>query len=322
MQRCTLLAVLAALCLSWGSSVSGQAYPIKLVRIYVGFAPGGVADIIARDFATRLQQTWGQPFVVENRAGANGTVATLALAKAPADGHTLMLTLSSHITNGLAYKNLGYDPLTDFAPVSLAASSPLVLVAHPSFPAADVRALVALARQRPGAISYATPGTGSIQHLSVELLNYLSRTKMVPVPYRGGAPAVVDVLGGQLPLTITSIPQVLQLIQTRKLKPLGVTSVKRVPVLPEVPTFAESGVGGYESELWFGVIAPAGTPASVVQKISAEIARILNLPEVRERYAAEGNRPIGSTPDQFAELLRKEQEKWTRIFRETGIKPE
>lgn len=154
------------------------------------------------------------------------------------------------------------------------------------------------------------------------LLNYLSGTRMVQVPYRGGAPAVSDVLGGQLPLTLTSIPQVFQLIQGKKLKPLGVTSVKRVEVLTEVATLAESGVGGYESELWFGLIAPAGTPAQVVQTINAEIARILNTPEVRERFVAEGNRPIGSAPGQFAELLAREQEKWTRIFKETGIKPE
>ena len=322
MRRITLLAVMAALCLSWGSGVFGQAFPSKLVRIYVGFAPGGVADIIARDLSNRLQQAWGQPMIVENRSGANGTVATLALAKAPADGHTLMLTLSSHITNGLMYRNLGYDPIKDFAPVSLVASSPLVLVAHPSFPADDVKALVALAKERPGSISYATPGTGSIHHLSMELLSFLSGTKMVQVPYRGGAPAVADVLGGQLPLTLASIPQVFQLIQSKKLKPLGVTSVKRVEVLPEVATLAESGVGGYESELWFGLIAPAGTPTQVVRKLSVEIARILNTAEIRERLVAEGNRPIGSMPDQFAELLAKEQEKWTRIFKETGIKPE
>lgn len=322
MRRFALLAATAAFFAAWCPGASAQAFPGKLVRIIVGFVPGGVADIIARDFAIRMQRTWGQSVIVENRPGANGVVATQALAKSPADGYTLMLTISSHITNGLMVGNLGYDPIKDIVPVGVIASAPLVLVAHPSFPADNIKALIAMARKRPGSISYATPGTGSIQHLSIELLNYLSGTKMVQVPYRGGAPAVSDVLGGQLPLTITSIAQVFQFIQTKKLKPLGVTSLKRVEVLPAVATFAESGVGGYESELWFGLIAPAGTPMQVVQKINAEIIRILGVPEVRERLVAEGTRPIGNTPEQFAELLVKDQEKWTRIFRETGIKPE
>ena len=322
MRRFALLAATAAFFAAWCPGASAQAFPGKLVRIIVGFVPGGVADIIARDFANRMQRTWGQSVIVENRPGANGVVATQALAKSPADGYTLMLTISSHITNGLMVGNLGYDPIKDIVPIGVIASAPLVLVAHPSFPADNIKALIAMARKRPGSISYATPGTGSIQHLSIELLNYLSGTKMVQVPYRGGAPAVSDVLGGQLPLTITSIAQVFQFIQTKKLKPLGVTSLKRVEVLPAVATFAESGVGGYESELWFGLIAPAGTPMQVVQKINAEIVRILGVPEVRERFVAEGTRPIGNTPEQFAELLVKDQEKWTRIFRETGIKPE
>lgn len=322
MRRFALLAATAAFFAAWCPGASAQAFPGKLVRIIVGFVPGGVADIIARDFANRMQRTWGQSVIVENRPGANGVVATQALAKSPADGYTLMLTISSHITNGLMVGNLGYDPIKDIVPIGVIASAPLVLVAHPSFPADNIKALIAMARKRPGSISYATPGTGSIQHLSIELLNYLSGTKMVQVPYRGGAPAVSDVLGGQLPLTITSIAQVFQFIQAKKLKPLGVTSLKRVEVLPAVATFAESGVGGYESELWFGLIAPAGTPMQVVQKINAEIVRILGVPEVRERLVAEGTRPIGNTPEQFAELLVKDQEKWTRIFRETGIKPE
>lgn len=322
MRRFVLLAATAAFFAAWCPGASAQAFPGKLVRIIVGFVPGGVADIIARDFSIRMQRTWGQSVIVENRPGANGVVATQALAKSPADGYTLMLTISSHITNGLMVANLGYDPIKDIVPIGVIASAPLVLVAHPSFPADNIKALIAMARKRPGSISYATPGTGSIQHLSIELLNYLSGTKMLQVPYRGGAPAVSDVLGGQLPLTITSIAQVFQFIQTKKLKPLGVTSLKRVEVLPAVATFAESGVGGYESELWFGLIAPAGTPMQVVQKINAEIVRFLGVPEVRERFVAEGTRPIGNTPEQFAELLVKDQEKWTRIFRETGIKPE
>lgn len=322
MRSFALLAATAAFFAAWCPAASAQAFPGKLVRIIVGFVPGGVADIIARDFSIRMQRTWGQSVIVENRPGANGVVATQALAKSPADGYTLMLTISSHITNGLMVGNLGYDPIKDIAPIGVIASAPLVLVAHPSFPVDNIKALIAMARKRPGSISYATPGTGSIQHLSIELLNYLSGTKMVQVPYRGGAPAVSDVLGGQLPLTITSIAQVFQFIQSKKLKPLGVTSLKRVEVLPAVATFAESGVGGYESELWFGLIAPAGTPVQVVQKINAEIVRILGVPEVRERFVAEGTRPIGNTPEQFAELLVKDQEKWTRIFRETGIKPE
>ena len=302
--------------------LAAQDFPNKVVRITVGFVPGGGADAVARDLGARLQDAWGQSVVVENRAGANGTVATAALAKSPPDGHTLMLTLSSHVTNPMMYQNLPYDITKDVIPVSLVASSPLVLVANPSFEAGDVKSLIALAKTRPGAIHYSTPGTGSIHHLSMELLNSLSGIKLVQVPYRGGAPAVTDVIGNQLPLTMASTVQILQLVQSRQLKPLAVTSAKRTDVLPDVPTFAEEGVGGYESELWFGLIAPAGTPPALVARINRDVARIVQSPEMRQRFAVQGARPIGSTPEEFAQFLGQEQTKWSRVIKEANIKPE
>jgi tripartite-type tricarboxylate transporter receptor subunit TctC len=299
-----------------------QDYPNKLIRILVGFVPGGGADLVARDIATRLQDTWGQSVIVENRGGANGTVATAALAKSPPDGYTLMLTLSSHITNPMMYSNLSYDVNKDIVPVSLVSAAPLVMVANPKFEVSDVKSLIALAKQKPGEVHYSTPGTGSIHHLSMELLNSLSGIKLVQVPYRGGGPSVTDVIGNQIPMTISSTVQILQLVQNKTLKPLAVTSAKRTDVLPDVPTFAEQGVGGYESELWFGLIAPAGTPAAVVTKINREVDRIVQSPDMRQRIASQGARPIGGTPQEFAAYLDREQVKWATIFKEISIKPE
>jgi tripartite-type tricarboxylate transporter receptor subunit TctC len=323
MRRLRWLAAVAGVLLCVGPApLTAQDFPNKLVRITVGFVPGGGADAVARDLGARLQDVWGQSVIVENRAGANGTVATAALAKSPPDGYSLMLTLSSHITNPMLYQNLPYDVMKDVIPVSLVASSPLVLVANPSFEASDVKSLIALAKAKPGAIHYATPGTGSIHHLSIELLNSLTGIKLVHVPYRGGAPAMTDVLGNQLPLTISSTVQVLQLVQSKQVKPLAVTSAQRTEVLPDVPTFAEEGVGGYESELWFGLIAPAGTPQAIVSRINRDVARIVQSPEMRQRFAIQGARPIGSTPEEFAQFLGQEQVKWSRVVKEANIKPE
>jgi tripartite-type tricarboxylate transporter receptor subunit TctC len=305
-----------------GGSAAAQTYPSGQIRMFSGFAAGGTVDIVARDIAAELERVFGHPVIVENRPGANGATATAALAKSKPDGLTLMVVVSGHITNSLLYQNLGFDPLKDVVPISLLAASPLLVFAHPSFAPNDIPSLVALAKEKPGTLSYSTPGTGSIQHLSMELLAYLTHTKLIHVPYRGGAPALNDVLAGHVPLSVLSVFQALSLVQEKRLKPLAVTSRGRTDALPDVPSMAESGVADYEAELWFGLIAPAGTPDDIVAKLNAAVVRYIQQPETKARFAAQGARPIGSTPAEFAALLRAEQDKWSRLFKEANIKGE
>jgi tripartite-type tricarboxylate transporter receptor subunit TctC len=317
-----LLAAGIVLAAGQGQEAGAQSYPSGPIKMFSGFAAGGTVDIVARDIAAELEKVWGQPVIVENRPGANGATATAALAKSKPDGHTLMVVVSGHITNSLLYPNLGFDPHKDVVPVSLIAASPLLVFAHPSFGPSDIKSLVALAKEKPGSISYATPGTGSIQHLSMELLAYMAQIKLVHVPYRGGAPALNDVLGGHVPVSVLSVFQALSLVQEKRLKPLAVTSRGRTEALPDVASMAESGVPGYEAELWFGLIAPAGTPDDVVAKVNAAVVRYIQQPETKARLAGQGARPIGSTPAEFAALLRSEQDKWSRLFKEANIKGE
>jgi tripartite-type tricarboxylate transporter receptor subunit TctC len=311
----TTFFVLASACVQ----ATAQTYPTEQIHLYVGFAAGGSTDIIARDLGHELEQVWRQSVVVENRPGANGAVAAATLAKAKPDGHTLMMVVSGHITNSLLMPNLGFDPIKDFAPVSLVASSPLLVFAHPSFPPNDVKSLIALAKEKPGTISYATPGTGSIQHLSLELLSYLAGIKLIHVPYRGGSLALNDVLGGHVPLSVLSVFQALPYLQQKQLKALAVTSQKRVDVLPDVPFLAESGVPGYEAALWFGIIAPAGTPEPIVAKINADVARIIRSPQMQAKLALQGADAVGSTPAEFTAFMRAEYEKWGRVIKEAHI---
>jgi tripartite-type tricarboxylate transporter receptor subunit TctC len=298
-----------------------QVYPGRLVRFIVGFPPGGSVDIITRDIANQLAAAWGQTVLVENRSGANGTIGTAALATSPPDGYTLMMTVSSHITNPFLYRQLSYDVRKDFAPVGLVASSPLVILANPSFAVSDIRTLLSTAKQKPDDITYSTPGIGSVQHLSIELMNYLAGTKMIHVPYRGGAGALSDLLSGQVQLSILSIVQALPFIQQNQVKVLAVTTANRSPLLPNVPTLAESGVGGYESSLWYGIIAPAGTPAPIIARVNRDVMRTVTAPEMRTRLSAQGADPIASTPQEFDSFLKDEYAKWERVFRETGIRP-
>jgi tripartite-type tricarboxylate transporter receptor subunit TctC len=303
-------------------AAAAQNYPSEPVHLFVGFAAGGSTDIIARDLGHELEKVWGQPVVIENRPGANGAVAAATLAKARPDGHTLMMIVSGHITNALMSPSLPFDPIKDFSPVSLVGSSPLLVFAHPSFPASDIKTLIALAKEKPGTISYATPGTGSIQHLSMELLAYLADIKLIHVPYRGGSLALNDVIGGHVPLSVLSVFQALPYLQNKQLKALAVTSTKRVDVLPDVPTLSESGVPGYEAALWFGIIAPAGTPEAVVAKINADVKRIIQSPEMRAKFALQGADPIGSTQAEFLAFMRAEYEKWGRVIRQAHIAPQ
>ena len=260
--------------------------------------------------------------VIENRPGANGATATQSLVASKPDGQTLMMILSGHITNSYLYPNTGFDPLKDVTPVSLAASSPLAIVANPNFPASDIKALVAAAKDKPNSISYATPGVASIQQLSLELLAYMTGTKFVHVPYRGGAPALTDTMGGHVPLAVLSVLQVMPQVEAKQLKALAVTSRERTDVWPDVPSIAEQGVPGYDAELWFGVIAPPGTPDAIVDRLNKEIVSYLKSDAMKAKLAAQGARPIGSSRAEFADFMRAEQEKWGKVLKEIQIKPE
>jgi tripartite-type tricarboxylate transporter receptor subunit TctC len=316
--------VIAALTLylALGSATSAQTYPSGPIRWLVGFTAGGTADMISRDIASDLEKALGQPVIVENRPGANGSSATAALVAAKPDGQTLMMILSGHITNAFLYSSLGFDPLKDVTPISLVASSPLAIVANPKFPPSDIKSLVAAAKEKPNTISYATPGVASVQQLSLELMAYMTGTTFVHVPYRGGAPALNDTIGGHVPLAVLSVLQVMPQVEAKQLKPLAVTSKTRTDVWPDVPSIAEAGVAGYEAELWFGVIAPAGTPDAIVTRLNKEITRFIRSDFMRQRLATQGARAIGSSREEFAAFMRTEQDKWGKLLREIQIKAE
>jgi len=299
---------------------AAQTYPSGQIKIFVGFPPGGTTDIIARDIGIELEKAWRQTVIVENRAGANGAIAAAQLARLPADGHTLMMIVSGHVTNPLVADNAGYDAIKDFTAISLVASSPLLIFAHPSFAANDIKGALSLAKDKPGTIGYATPGVGSIQQLSMELMAHLSGTKFIHVPYRGGAPALNDTIAGHVPLSVLSVFQALPYIQDGRLKALAVTSLKRTNVLPNVQTVAEAGVANYEASLWFGLIAPAGIPPAIVAKLNAEVTRIVNMPQMLEKLTRQGVAPIASKPDAFTAYMKSEQEKWSQVIKAANIK--
>jgi tripartite-type tricarboxylate transporter receptor subunit TctC len=297
-----------------------QTYPNGPIKIVTGFPPGGTADILAREIGAELEKSWRATVIVENRPGANGALAAAQLAKLAADGQTLMLIVSGHVINPLLSPNAGYDAGKDFTAISLLASSPLLIIAHPSFPANDIKGALALAKAKPGTIGYATPGVGSIHHLSMELMAYLSGTQFIHVPYRGGAPALNDTIAGHVPLSLLSVFQVFGHIQQGQLKPLAVTSLKRADVLPNVQTVAEAGVANYEAALWFGLIAPAGLPAATTGKLNSEVNRILKTPAMRDKLEKQGVLPIASTPEEFSAYMKTEQEKWARVIKAANIK--
>jgi tripartite-type tricarboxylate transporter receptor subunit TctC len=309
-------------CLAVSAAASfAQSYPAKPVKMLVGFPPGGGTDVVARSLAAELSKSLGQQFIVENKGGANGVIATTELAKAPADGYTLMMTISSHVTNTVLYPKLNYE-LKDFQPISIVATSPFVLIAHPSFKPNNVNELVTLAKAKANSVDYGSPGPGSTQHLSMELMSLMAGVQMTHIAYKGGAPALTDLLAGQIPLMFMTTVQSLPFLKDKKVKALAVSTAKRTPVLPDVPTIAESGVAGYESDVWFGVIAPAGTPRPIVDKLHAEIVRIVKTPEMQKSLAGQGAEPVGNTPGEFAALIKAEHAKWADVIKRTGIKPE
>jgi tripartite-type tricarboxylate transporter receptor subunit TctC len=303
-----------------GYAVAQTIYPQKLVRIIAGFPPGGFADSSSRVVAQRLSAAWGQQVIVENRAGANGLLASEFTAKSPPDGHTLFMTSPGLTTNPMLYTRRQSDPLKDFTAVTLVAGIPNVLVVHPAVPVKNVKELLALARAKPGTLTQASAGAGSPGHLSGELLQLIAGVKFIHVPYKGSAPALVDVVGGHIDLSLPSISSSVNQVKEKRLRGLGVTMAKRSSLLPDVPSIGES-VPGYEVVGWYGLVGPAGIPKDVSAKISGEVARMLTVADVRERFLREGAEPIGSTPEAFSAFLVEDQAKWAKVIKAAGIKP-
>ena len=302
---------------------SGAAFPAKPLRIISPYSPGGLGDSFPRAVASGLAESLGQPVIVENRPGASQAIGMQVAAKAPPDGHTMVFgSVTSLAINPAVSKELPYDPVKDFAPLSLCVTTPLYLVVHPSVPATTVKDLVALARRQPGRLTFASGGNGSSNHLAGELLKLLAGIDMIHVPYKGNAPTLTDLLGGQVSMTFGIAHQFLPHVKTGRLRAIAVTTAKRTAFAPQLPTIAESGLEGYEISAWQGILAPAGTAKEIVGRMSSEIGRILRQPDVVERLTAEGAEPVASTPEAFGEYLRAELARWSRIGREAGIRIE
>ena len=306
-------------CAAGVQTAHAQAFPSGPMRVVVPFPPGGGTDILARQIAQRLNEAWSVPVVVDNRPGANGSIGAAFVAKAPADGHALIVVPSGFAVNPSIYKSLPFDAVRDFAPVSQLASSPLILCVHPSFPPRSVKELVAFLKARPGQIDFGSSGNGSPPHLATELFKLLTGTRMTHIPYKGAGPATVDLISGQIPIYFMNALSAVPHIRAGRLRALGATSSKRFEGLPEIPSIAEAGVPGYDMTNWYGMLAPGGTPRPVVAKVQTEVARILNLPDLRERLTKEGAAVVASTPEQFALFLRAEIEKAAKIVKASGM---
>lgn len=308
---------LAALLL-FAAAAAAQPYPAETVRLVVPFPAGGGIDAMARILAQKLSEPFGKPVIVDNRAGGNGLIGTRLVARAPNDGYTLMVNGVNFVTSPVLFKNAGFDPLQDFEPVSLLALAPNILVVHPSLPARHVRELIALAKARPGEILFAGSDTGSTPHLAGELFKTLTATNMVHVPYRGTGPAITAILSGEVSTMFMPALSALPLIAQGRLRALGVTTLQRLPALPELPTLSESGLQGYQSSQWYGVLAPAGTPPAVLDLLNGHLATIMQAPDMKTRMKDAGSVAVGSTRDVFARHLRTEYAKWSAVIRDSG----
>ena len=295
-----------------------SAYPVKPVKVIVPYPPGGPTDIVARVVFQQVSDSTGQQFIVENRAGAGGNIGAEAVARAPADGYTLVVATTAHAINMSLFKNLNYDVLKDFAPVTLLTQGPLVLVASPAFPVASVRELIALAKAKPNTLNFASSGNGQSTHLSGELFNTMAGIKLAHVPYKGSAPALTDVIGGQVPLMFDTMLSAMPFVRAGKLKALAVTSAQRSPAAPDLPTVAESGLPGYEVVAWNGLLAPAGTPKAVIDRLSEELAKAMSVATVREKFGVQGFGASWNTPEQFGSFLRSEVAKWAKTVKASG----
>lgn len=315
--------VLVAACagLAIGVSAHAEEWPSKPVRVVVPFAAAGTSDVVMRILANELSAVWKVPVVVDNRPGAGGNIGTELVARSAPDGYTMVLgATATHGINISLYSKLGFDPVKDFEPVSLVASTPSVVAVNPSLPVNSLQQLVAYAKSRPGEVYFGSPGNGTTHHLAGELFNSSTGTKMVHVPYRSTGAAITDTIAGQIQVIIDTLPSSMSFVKTHRLKVLAVTGKQRDPALPEVPTMAEAGVPGYEVTAWYGLLMPAGTPQHIVKKVSEDVARIVRTPEPRAKLLAQGATPVGSTPEQLAEHIRQEISKWAVVIKSSGAK--
>ena len=318
--RDALCAVLGACVLAAAGAACAQAFPSKPVRVVIPWPPGGANDIAGRTVMQKVGESLGQAFIIDNRGGAGGTIGTDYVAKSQADGYTLLVQSVTHVGNAHLYKNLPYDTLRDFAPVMLLTAQTAVLVVHPSLPAKNVKEFIALARARPDQLMYSTAGSGSIPHLSMALLAATTGTRLVHVPYKGGGPQVVGLLGGETQASLATIASVIAHIRSGRLRPLGVASARRSATLPDVPTIAEAGVPGYELSPWIGLLAPSATPRPVIDRLNAESNRALKLPDVAQTLSAQALDPWGGPPEEFGARLKADYEKYGKLIALTGAR--
>ncbi len=318
-QRCSIAAIAAIVLAAGSASVLAQNYPIKPVRILVGYAPGGGTDIMARVVGAKITDSLKQQFVIENRPGANANIAAKLAADAPADGYTILFMSVAHIMSKPVYKNLGYDIERDFTPITVVTNVPNVLCLHPSLPVRTVKELIALAKAKPGALSYATSGVGSPEHFAGEMFKMMTGTDMLAIPYKGGGPLAIDLVGGQVMLAFNSAPPIMPHVQAGRVRAIAVTMNKRVGALPNVPTIAESGVPGYQMSTWYGAVAPVKTPREIVARLNQEMLKALALPDVKERMAGLGADVVGNTTEEFSALIKVEVAKYTKVANAANI---
>jgi len=317
-MRTTLAAVAASL---FSAAALAQAWPAKAIRVVVPFPPGGGTDIIAREVTQKVSSSTGWTFVIDNKPGAGGNLGVDAVAKSPADGYTIVLGQTSNLAiNPTLYAKLPYNPVKDLTPIGLMATAPLVIVVPTASPLKTVADVVAAAKAKPGELNFASPGNGTVAHLTGEQFQKTAGITIQHVPYKGANQALTDVISGQVQLYVSSVPSVLQQIRSGKLRPVAVTSAKRVDDLPQTPTVGESGYKGFDAVTWFGFLAPAGTPKEIVARLNAEFNKALQQPDLRKRLGEEGADPMGGTPEQFAELIREDMARWGKTVRESGVR--
>jgi tripartite-type tricarboxylate transporter receptor subunit TctC len=313
----------AALAASTAAAAFAQAgYPSKPVRIVVPSSAGGGTDIVARILAPELSKRLGQQVVIDNRPGAGTMIGIEIASKAPPDGYTLLMGLSTLAINSALYKKVPYDPQRDFAPITQAVSSASIIVVHPSVPVKTLKELIAFARARPGQLNYASAGTGTYPHMTMELFLSMAKLKMVHIPYKGTAPAMIDMVAGQVATMAATILTGMPQIRAGRLRPLGITSAARSPIVPDIPTVAEAGLTGYESVQWYGMLAPAKTPRDIVNRLHTEVTGVLKQPEIKARFAGDGADTVGSSPDEFTRYIQSELVKWAKVARDAGIQAE
>lgn len=317
--RC-VIAACAALTAGWGGASFAQTYPTQPIRFIVPYAAGGGVDIIARALAPKLSERLGQPVVIDNRGGAGGNIGTELAARAEPNGYTIVMGAAALAINVSLYRKLPFDPVKDFAPVSLVAATPNILAVHPAVPAKSVKQLIQLAKARPGSLNYGSAGNGTTSHLAPELFKTMAGVSVVHIPYKGTSPAVVALLSGEVAIMLAPALTLLPHIKTNRVHGLAVSGLKRLPAIPELPTIAEAGVPGFEARQWYGVLAPAGTPPDIVTRLNAEIVKIVNSPEVTKRLQSEGSEVIGSTPEEFGRYIKAEIAKWAKAVAASGAR--